>query len=96
MIRLSAQTAASPKPQLPFSVALGACCAGPGLPVCRSCLLQTGAVPTCWPWGRKGEIWIVEIKSSPADYLSDSKWRDYMDFCDRFYFAIPLTWTRLS
>lgn len=39
--------------------------------------------------GRKGEIWIVEIKSSPADYLSDSKWRDYMDFCDRFYFAIP-------
>jgi hypothetical protein len=39
--------------------------------------------------GRKGEIWIVEIKSSPADYLSDSKWRDYMDYCDRFYFAIP-------
>ena len=39
--------------------------------------------------GKKGEIWIVEIKSSPADYLSDSKWRDYMDFCDRFYFAIP-------
>jgi hypothetical protein len=39
--------------------------------------------------GRKGEIWIIEIKSSPADYLSDSKWRDYMDYCDRFHFAIP-------
>lgn len=39
--------------------------------------------------GRKGEIWIIEIKSSPADYLSDHKWRDYMDYCDRFYFAIP-------
>jgi len=39
--------------------------------------------------GRKGEIWIVEMKSSPADYLSDSKWRDYLEFCDRFYFAIP-------
>jgi hypothetical protein len=39
--------------------------------------------------GRKGEIWIIEIKSSPADYLSDSKWRDYMEFCDRFFFAIP-------
>lgn len=37
----------------------------------------------------RGEIWIVEIKSSPADYLSDQKWRDYMDFCDRFFFAIP-------
>ncbi len=41
--------------------------------------------------GRKGEIWIIEIKSSPADYLSDYKWRDYMDYCDRFYFAIPPT-----
>jgi hypothetical protein len=39
--------------------------------------------------GRKGEVWIIEIKSSPADYLSDSKWRDYMEFCDRFFFAIP-------
>lgn len=37
----------------------------------------------------KGEIWIIEIKSSPADYLSDHKWRDYMAYCDRFYFAIP-------
>ena len=36
----------------------------------------------------KGEIWIIEIKSSPADYLSDHKWRDYMEYCDRFYFAI--------
>lgn len=37
----------------------------------------------------KGELWIVEIKSSPVDYLSDHKWRDYMEYCDRFYFAIP-------
>ncbi len=37
----------------------------------------------------KGEIWIVEIKSSPADYLQDHKWHDYMEYCDRFYFAIP-------
>ncbi|MEO9877107.1 MAG: MmcB family DNA repair protein [Anderseniella sp.] len=37
----------------------------------------------------KGEIWIVEIKSSPADYFSDHKWHDYMAYCDRFYFAIP-------
>ncbi len=37
----------------------------------------------------RGEIWIIEIKSSPADYLSDHKWHDYMAYCDRFYFAIP-------
>ena len=37
----------------------------------------------------KGEIWIIEIKSSPEDYHSDHKWHDYMAYCDRFYFAIP-------
>ena len=37
----------------------------------------------------KGEIVIVEIKSSRADFLSDGKWREYRPFCDRFYFAIP-------
>lgn len=36
-----------------------------------------------------GAIWIVEIKSSPADYRSDSKWPEYRDYCDRLFFAIP-------
>lgn len=35
-----------------------------------------------------GEIAIVEIKSSVADFRSDAKWQDYMPFCDRFYFAV--------
>jgi hypothetical protein len=39
--------------------------------------------------GDKGEIWIVEIKSSPEDYLADHKWPFYAEFCDRLYFAIP-------
>lgn len=34
-----------------------------------------------------GEIWIVEIKSSPADYRADRKWPGYRDYCDRFFFA---------
>lgn len=38
-----------------------------------------------------GEIWIVEIKSSPEDYRSDHKWPEYRDYCDRLYFAIPTT-----
>jgi len=38
-----------------------------------------------------GEIWIVEIKSSPQDFLSDGKWWEYWDYCDRLYFAIPQT-----
>ncbi len=39
--------------------------------------------------GPKGEIWIVEIKSSLADFRADNKWRFYRDFCDRFFFAKP-------
>jgi hypothetical protein len=36
----------------------------------------------------EGEVLIVEIKSSPADFRADRKWRDYMACCDRLYFAI--------
>lgn len=39
--------------------------------------------------GPKGEIWIVEIKSSLIDFQVDAKWPLYKDFCDRFYFAKP-------
>ncbi len=31
---------------------------------------------------------IVEIKSSVADFRSDGKWPEYLDWCDRFYFAV--------
>lgn len=35
-----------------------------------------------------GEILIIEIKSSVADFRADQKWRDYLDFCDALYFAV--------
>ncbi|RWX74620.1 DNA repair protein MmcB-related protein [Neorhizobium lilium] len=35
----------------------------------------------------KGEIWIVEIKTSIEDFRVDRKWPDYRDFCDRLFFA---------
>ena len=38
--------------------------------------------------GPKGEIWIIECKSGRADYLSDRKWRGYLDWCDRFFWAV--------
>lgn len=38
--------------------------------------------------GPKGEIVIVEIKSSVADFKSDAKWHEYAPYCDRFYFAV--------
>ena len=38
----------------------------------------------------KGKIAIAEIKISAADFRTDQKWPEYMDFCDQFYFALPL------
>ena len=37
-----------------------------------------------------GEIWIVEIKSSVADFRADQKWQDYRLHCDRLFFATSL------
>jgi hypothetical protein len=39
--------------------------------------------------GRGGDLIIIEIKSSVADFRADRKWVDYRDFADRFYFAVP-------
>ncbi len=39
--------------------------------------------------GPKGEIWVVEVKSSLADFRSDAKWTGYLDWCERFFFAVP-------
>jgi hypothetical protein len=35
-----------------------------------------------------GDVLIVEIKSCLIDYRTDAKWQDYLDFCDRLYFAV--------
>jgi hypothetical protein len=40
--------------------------------------------------GPAGEIWIVEIKSSIADFRADQKWMDYRLHCDRLFFATTL------
>jgi len=37
--------------------------------------------------GGDGEIIIVEIKSSVADFRADQKWTDYRLHCDRLFFA---------
>ena len=40
--------------------------------------------------GSSGEIVIVEIKSSIADFRADQKWMDYRLHCDRLFFATSL------
>jgi len=39
--------------------------------------------------GKAGDLVIVEIKSSVADFRADRKWEGYRDFADRLYFAVP-------
>ncbi|WP_169566622.1 MmcB family DNA repair protein [Sneathiella limimaris] len=39
----------------------------------------------------KGHILIAEVKSGAADFRSDSKWMEYLDFCDGYYFAVDET-----
>jgi hypothetical protein len=38
--------------------------------------------------GPKGEVWVVECKSGRADFRADRKWRGYLDWCDRFFWAV--------
>ena len=38
--------------------------------------------------GPKGEIWVVECKSSRADFTSDAKWQGYLEWTDRFFWAV--------
>lgn len=35
-----------------------------------------------------GEVTIVEVKSSIIDFKTDQKWPEYLDYCDRFFFAV--------
>lgn len=40
--------------------------------------------------GPTGEITIAEVKSSIEDWRADSKWPDYLGWCDLLYFAVPV------
>lgn len=36
----------------------------------------------------RGELWIVECKSSLADFRNDRKWQSYLPWCDSFFWAV--------
>ena len=43
----------------------------------------------------RGGLTIVEIKVARADLLGDGKWTDYIDYCDRFFWAVPPSLARI-
>ena len=38
--------------------------------------------------GPKGEVWIIECKSSRVDFQTDQKWQGYLEWCDRYFWAV--------
>ena len=50
--------------------------------------LKTGRRVDLVALSRNQHISVIEVKSSVADFTSDKKWPDYLDWADRFYFAV--------
>ncbi len=55
------------------------------------------------PSGRRADILallpdggfaILEVKSGPRDFLTDAKWPEYREYCDRLFFAVDLDFPR--
>ena len=59
-----------------------------GLSVVTELSLANGRRADVVALSPSGEITIVEIKSCLVDYQTDGKWQDYLEFCDRLYFAV--------
>ena len=90
-----------PRPRIPSSPSTGGnrrsqpncneACAGhfarSATVLSRSCLSPMTAAHFVAMSG-SGDILIVEIKSCLLDYRTDAKWQDYLEYCDRLYFAV--------
>jgi hypothetical protein len=59
-----------------------------GFAVVTELPLATGRRADLLAFDRSGTVWIVEIKSSVADFRADRKWPDYRHSCDRLHFAV--------
>ena len=44
--------------------------------------------------GPRGQIAIVEVKSSLEDFRTDRKWGEYLPYCDAFFFAVAAEFPR--
>ena len=60
----------------------------------REFTLKSGRRVDVIALAKDGEIIIVEVKSSRQDFLSDGKWQDYLEWADRFYFAVADSFPR--
>jgi hypothetical protein len=61
-----------------------------GFSVVSELALASGRRADLVALGAGGELWIVEIKSSIADFRADQKWQDYRLHSDRLFFATTM------
>ena len=84
----------SPEPSLEqpgIRLARGVCrmLTNEGFSVLTEFSVKTGRRMDVLALGPGAEFWCIEVKSSRADFQSDAKWPEYLDWCDRLYFAVP-------
>jgi hypothetical protein len=78
------------RPEITLEVTRGAArlLIGLGFAPLAEVVLPNGRRADLMALGRRGEVAIVEVKSSLEDYRVDRKWREYAPYCERFYFAV--------
>ncbi|WP_439598409.1 MmcB family DNA repair protein [Falsiroseomonas sp.] len=87
---------APPPPVAPAERTLAVCraaarfCAQRGWAPVREMPLPNGRRADILALLPDGGFVVVEVKSCARDFLSDGKWPEYRDFCDRLYFAVDL------
>lgn len=84
------------RPDITLAVCRGACrlFRQAGHSVLLELPLPNGRRADIMAIGGKGELTIVEVKSSIEDWRVDEKWPDYLDWCDELFFAVPVDFPR--
>lgn len=82
--------AAPSRPEVTTEVTRGAArlLIGLGFAPLAEVVLPNGRRADLMALGPRGEVVIVEVKSSLEDYRVDRKWGEYAAYCERFYFAV--------
>jgi hypothetical protein len=81
-----------PRPEITLAVCRGACrlMRQVGHSVLLEVPLPDGRRADIFAVSRRGDVAIVEVKSSIEDWRVDVKWPDYLAWCDQLYFAVPV------
>ena len=89
---LAPQVARQARPEITVAVCRGACrlMRQGGRSVLLEMPLPDGRRADIFAVAASGEITIVETKSSIEDWRVDTKWPDYLDWCDLLYIAVPV------